>query len=116
MNKIRQPHFLDREMQERGINSPWDLREDDQWVNDATRQDIEALAKQVPLFGLKHWEWKKLRGDQLKDVKNFEIDLLFRVEDEPKVDELIRRYTADPSCITIVDRLSEFAIYFCLWV
>jgi len=117
---MEKPHYLTNAMKERGIRSPWDLREDDQWVNDATRQDIEAieaLAKQGPLFGLKFWTWEKFRGDQLKDVKNFELDLLFKVEDEPKVDEAIRLHAANPSlCRTIVDRLSDLAVYSCLWV
>jgi len=82
---MEKPHFLTSEMKKRGIRSPFDLREDDQWVNDSTRQDIEAIAKQGPVFGLKHWTWEKFRGDQLKDVKNFEFDLLFKVEDEAKL-------------------------------
>ena len=118
---MEKPHFLTSEMKKRGIRSPFDLREDDQWVNDATRQDIEALVRQGPVFGLEFWTWNKFRGDELKDVKNFQLDLLFKEEDESKVDKAIADYKIKKgegfrTTREIIDELQGLAIYTCLWV
>jgi len=113
-------------MQAHGINNPWNLTEFDQWVNDATRKDIEATAAQHDwnVFGLEMWrEWEKIRGKDLQDALNFSVDYIFKNEDEAKVDALIQEYekAAKKSWSTkldseTVDKISKLAISCCWWV
>ena len=109
---------LARSMSERGV-SPFDLTEFDQWVNDATRTDIENVGRKhdFKVFGLKFWSWTKKRGRELLDVKNFEVDLIFRDEDETKVDEIIRKYErGEIDAKKAVDELFDLAVMDCMWV
>jgi len=110
-------------MRAHGITNPWDLTEFDQWVNDATRTDIETIAKKhnYKVFGLKLWrEWKKIRGKDLVGARNFSVDLIFKNEDEAKVDEFISKYRKRKwtmkSAKEIVDQLVELALMLCTWV
>jgi len=128
---------LAKQMEVHGITNPWDLTEFDQWVNDATRTDIVATAEQhnYEVFGLELWgQWKKIRGRNLVDALNFSVDLIFKNEDEAKVDKLIGEYdeqtrkkwstekyavaVASISDITkkLVDQLFELALMSCTWV
>jgi len=111
-----------------GITNPWDLTEFDQWVNDATRKDIESTAEKrnYEVFGLELWrEWRKIRGRDLVDALNFSVDLIFKNEDEAKVDKLISEYEETQSMETskrlvtskkLVDQLFQLAIMACTWV
>jgi len=113
-------------MKAHGITDPWDLTEFDQWVNDATRTDIVATAEKYnyEVFGLELWgEWKKIRGRDLVGALNFSVDLIFKNEDEVKLDKLINDYKqqtekewsmeADKK---LVDQLFELALMSCTWV
>jgi len=113
-------------MKAHGITNPWGLTEFDQWVNDATRKDIETVAEQhnYQVFGLKLWrEWEKTRGKALVGCLNFSVDLIFENEDEAKVDELINSYQkhVEGEWSTkvdkkIVDDLFALALMSCTWV
>ena len=114
-------------MKARGITNPWDLTEFDQWVNDATRKDIEkivAAQQDWKVFGLEMWrEWEKTRGRDLQGALNFSVDYIFKNEAEAKVDALIQQYkkAAEENRSTrldsgIVDKLSKLAIHVCWWV
>ena len=110
---------LAKRMIEHGVVSPFDLTEFDQWVNDATRKDIENVARKhdFKVFGLKFWSWKKKRGRELIGARNFEVDLIFREEDEEKVDELIGKYEQGKiDSVSIVNKLFDLAIEACTWV
>jgi len=117
---------LVKQMKAHGITNPWDLTEFDQWVNDATRKDIETVAKQhnYQVFGLKLWrEWEKTRGKALVGCLNFSVDLIFKNEDEPKIDELINSYQKQVEAEwstkvdkKIVDDLFSLALMSCTWV
>jgi len=111
-----------------GVRNPWDLTEFDQWVNDATRKDIATVALQhnCEVFGLHMWDpWTKIRGRALVDtlVLNFSVSLIFKNEDEPKVDQLISEYkkaiekqwsmAVDRK---LVDKLHKIALMSCTWV
>lgn len=128
---------LAEQMKAHGITNPWDLTEFDQWVNDATRKDIETTAEKYnyEVFGLELWgKWKKIRGRDLVGALNFSVDLIFKNEDEEKVDKLIAKYDeqtrkkwstekyataiAHISNATkkLVDQLFELALTSCTWV
>jgi len=98
--------------------SPFDLTEFDQWVNDATRKDIESLLKENNnVFGLKMWTWEKIPAERLDGICNFGVNLIFKKEDEEKVDILIEEYKQGKKKeIDIVDDLFKLAVYDCLWV
>lgn len=117
---------LAKQMKAHGITNPWDLTEFDQWVNDATRKDINTMAEQhnYEVFGLHMWrDWEKIRGKALVDALNFSVDLIFKNEDEPKVDQLINEYkkAADENWAMAVDKKAvadffKLAIMSCTWV
>jgi len=110
---------LAKEMLERGVTNPLDLTEFDQWVNDATRRDIENIARKYNfrVFGLKFWSWRKKRDRELLDTKNFEVDLVFRDEDEPKVDALIEKYERrEIDEMKVIEELFDLAVMDCMWV
>jgi len=128
---------LAKQMKAHGVANPWSLTEFDQWVNDATRTDIATIAEKhnYEVFGLKLWrEWKKIRGRDLVGALNFSVDLIFKNEDEAKVDKLIGEYDeqtkkewstekyavalAHISDATkkLVDQLFELALMSCSWV
>jgi len=110
-------------MKAHGITNPWDLTEFDQWINDATRKDINTIAEQhnYEVFGLELWgRWNKIRGKALLDARNFSVDLIFKNQDEAKVDELIRKYEkrgwSMETAKILVDELYELALMSCTWV
>lgn len=119
---------LAKQMKARGIRNPWNLTEFDQWVNDATRKDIENIAEKhnFEVFGLELWEWKKIRGKNLVGALNFSVDLIFKNEDEPKVDALIREYRifmaprpilkVSQHSKKLVDNLFDLSVMPCTWV
>jgi hypothetical protein len=111
---------IDEELNRRGIVSPFDLTEFDQWVNDATREDLATLAEQ-DVFGLKMWEWKFLRGDELRNAKNFEVDYVIpedrleRVKAIIESYEMMEGYDRDLAHKTVRE-ISGLAVYSCIWV
>ena len=113
---------LAREMQARGITNPWMLTEFDQWVNDATRRDIEnTVAKEdEQVFGLKIWTWEISPSEKLKGVCNFGVDLISRNQDKDKVFKIIDEEAKKPFSMAatkkLVDELFEIAILSCTWV
>jgi len=113
---------LAREMKERGITNPWDLTEFDQWVNDATRKDIENMVEKEggEVFGLKVWTWEIIPAEQLKDVCNFGVDLIFRSEDKEKVFKVIDEEAKKPFSMKttrkLIDQLFRLAVQSCTWV
>lgn len=98
------------------------LTEFDQWVNDATRKDIEnTVAKEdEQVFGLKIWTWEMMPSEQLKGVCNFSVDLIFRNKDKDKVLRIIDEEAKKPFSMTatkaLVEKLFELAILSCTWV
>jgi hypothetical protein len=113
---------LAREMKERGITNPWDLTEFDQWVNDATRRDIENTVEKEggEVFGLKVWTWEILPAEKLKGIYNFGVDLVFRNNDKDKVLMIIDEEGKKPFNMAttkrLVDELFKLAIMSCTWV
>jgi hypothetical protein len=110
-------------MLKRRITNPWDLTELDQWVNDATRADIENLLKENPnIFGLKVWEWVKIREKALIGSLNFSVDMIFKNEDEAKVDALTHHYDITKNgwssrlATEVIEKLSELSLMHCIWV
>ena len=113
---------LAREMKERDITNIWELTEFDQWVNDATRKDIENTVEKEggDVFGLKVWSWEMLPAEKLKGICNFGIDLVFRNKDRAKVLKLIDEEAKKPFSMAatkkLVDKLFKLAILSCMWV
>ncbi len=112
---------LAKQMRAHGIKSSWNLTEFDQWVNDATRRDIEnLLAENKQVFGLKMWIWETIEAENLKGICNFGVDLIFRNEDRQKVKDLIEGYKHQKwsmlNAKKLVDKLFDLAIMSCTWV
>ena len=121
---------LAKEMQAHGIKDPDDLTEFDQeWVNPATRADIENIVKEhnAEVFGLSVWTWKKTRGADLKGACAFSVDYVFKNTDEAAVDKIIAEYEEKSKgkgwdkemqklAWEIVTTLSKLALDTCLWV
>ena len=110
-------------MSAHGIKNPFDLTEFDQWVNDATRTDINTLTEEhnYEVFGLTLWgEWKKTRGKALVSTLNFSVDLIFKKQDEQKVDALIQGYKKQKWSMKtdkqLIDQLFKIALMSCSWV
>jgi len=108
---------LTKELLKRGL-SPIELTEFDQWVNDATRKDINKIVnKNKNVFGLQFWTWRVLEGEELIDAKNFSVDVILKEEDRGKVDELINQYESkEIDSVEIVNRIFDMAVYVAIWV
>jgi len=111
---------LEEEMKRRGISNPLELTEADQWVNDATREDIKAIVERGGgcVFGLKMWKWEIVPAETLlKGVRNFGVDLIFRERDREKVMEIIEEWKKGlMDAKAVVDKLFDLAIMSCTWV
>ena len=115
---------IDKQMLRHRVTNPFELTEFDQWVNDATRKDINSLVERGEVFGLKFWSWKIVEGEQLKDAKNFEIDLVFRKKDMDRVKQIIEDYESSKKengatydlQRSVIDKLFDLAIYTAMWV
>lgn len=108
----------DKAMEERGINSPFQLTEFDQWVNDATRKDINAIVESDnTVFGLKLWEWEFIEAEKLKDSKNFSVDFIFKAGDRERVEELRDKYeSGEIETRKLLDELFDMCVYYAIWV
>ena len=108
---------IDREMDRRGVKSPLDLTEFDNWVNEATRRDIRKIASEREVFGLKVWEYRIISREELMSAGPFEVDLIFLEEDREKVLALIEKHKRkEIDDCEFVKRLFDMAYYDCLWV
>jgi hypothetical protein len=113
---------LERQMKERGMINPFDLTEFDQWVNDATREDVNCVVNENlgRVFGLKFWSWEKIPAEKLRGTCNFGVDVIFKIENQSKVERLIEAYKKRPwnvrNARKIVDQLFNLAVMSCLWV
>jgi hypothetical protein len=115
-----------QELMERKI-SAWSLTEfDAEWVNPATRKDIQFLVEEFKgqVFGLKFWKWKFIKDiNELKDCPNFEIDLIFQNQHEERVRQIIDDYEKRRGQgwsvkldEEVIDSLFKLAEYSCTWV
>jgi len=120
---------LAKQMQAHGIKEPENLTEFDQWVNDATRADIQKLVKEhnAQVFGLSVWTWKKTRGIALNEANNFSVDYIFKNSDEPAVDKITTEHDETAKgkewdkemqklAWKTVENLYKLALDSCLWV
>ena len=117
--KIMSVWEIDKEMAKHRIVNPLDLTEFDSWVNEATRKDINSIIDRYGdgVFGLKMWKWDVLRGKELRDVGNFEVDLVFRKDRMERVKNLISKYeNREIDERKIVDELFDQALYVATWV
>ena len=112
-----------KQMKAHGKTDPWELTEFDQWVNDATRKDIEnLLGENSNVFGLKFWSWVRIPPEKLKGICNFGVDLIFREEDKEQVEELINDYQQNKhgwnvkKAKALTEKLFDLAILDCTWV
>ena len=120
----RETWEIEKEMENRGIWNPLDLQEfDADWVNPAIRRDIRRMFEKYngKIFGLKCWDWKILRGEELLNAHNFDVDFIFREEDYNKVMKIIEYYEGDKNLKLersrdTVNKLINLAIYTCWWV
>jgi len=107
---------IDRKLMEHG-KTPLDVTEFDQWVNEATRKDINKIVSEKDVFGLKFWTWDILERNELKNVGNFGVDVILKRRDREKILELIEKYkNGKISAREIVDIIFDMAVYVCEWV
>jgi hypothetical protein len=92
-------------------------------VNDATRKDINDVMERNndQVFGLKFWSWTEIESEKLKEVCNFDVDLIFKNEQRSKVRWLIEAYKKEKVWSMEVDKrlvnqLFDLAILNCTWV
>jgi hypothetical protein len=108
---------LTKEMVERGIRTPFELTEFDQWANDATRRDINELVEKHEVFGLKLWSMEVVEKERLRDVCNFGVDVVFDEKDRNDVMSAIARYrNGELSDRCFIDLIFTLGLYTCLWV
>jgi hypothetical protein len=109
---------LTKEMIERGVRSPFDLSEFDQWVNDATRKDINEIANKREVFGLHVWDFTILeRKELLGKIYNFGVDHIFDVKDRERVLSAIEQYKSGKiGAQEFLDLIFPIAVYSCMWV
>jgi len=117
---------IDKEMAKRGVVNPFELTEFDSWVNEATRKDINSLVDKFGnnVFGLKFWDWIILKGNELRNICNFGVDIVFLKKDLEKVKEAIEEYRKSVEKKgwnqkldkQIVDKLFSLALYSAMWV
>ena len=108
-----------RQMKQRKVYNPLKLTEFDQWVNDATRKDINFLLDQYDgeLFGLKIWEMEILEGEELRDCRNFSVSYIFLKKHRHAIETLINDYKADKiPTLSFLDKLGKLAVYTAWWV
>jgi hypothetical protein len=106
-------YYLFDEMRKRGVNF-YDLTEYDQWVNDATRKELEQFDKNY--FGLEFWTWK-IYPAPFKDVKTFQFHVVIRNKHKERVLKIIDDYKNGRidscECVKLIFKL---AVYSCFWV
>jgi hypothetical protein len=109
---------LTKAMIDRKVRSPFDLTEFDQWVNDATRKDINEIAKNQEVFGLHVWDFKILeRKELLGKIYNFGVDHIFENKDRERVLSAIEQYKSKKiSAQEFLDLIFPIAVYSCMWV
>ena len=110
---------LIKEMKRRGIRDPFDLTETDQWVNDATREDIRAVYETEGgrVFGFDLWTGVKIRGDKLLNCPNFGCAVIIRDENEAKVNESYATYKkGELTSNKYIDSVFDFAAMSATWV
>lgn len=115
---------LCKEMISHHVNGT-ELREDQFWVNDATRKDLQSIAEKnnFDIFGLKCWrDWKVTEAKKLGEAFNFQVDYVFVNSDKAKVDAIIATYEREiakgySSKVTwdCVNALAELALMECVW-
>jgi hypothetical protein len=120
-----------KEMQRLGIKDVFEITEFDQSLNDATRREINKLLKRYnnKLFGLKLWDFKIINATELKNIHNFGVNYIFKLEDEEKVKNIIEEYKKKEKELEeqgipfsaketweLLNKLEEIAIYSCFWV
>jgi len=123
---MKQVWEIDKEMAKRGVVNPFELTEFDSWVNEATRKDINSLVDKFGnnVFGLKFWDWIILKGNELRNICNFGVDIVFLKKDLEKVKEAIEEYRKSVEKKgwnqkldkQIVDKLFSLALYSAMWV
>ena len=117
--KVMSVWEIDKEMVKHRIVNPLDLTEFDSWVNEATRKDINSIVDKYGdgVFGLEFWKWTILKGEKLRDVCNFGVDLIFKEEQLEEVKSLISKYeNREIDNREIVDKLFDMALYIAVWV
>lgn len=102
-----------------------ELREDQFYINDATRKDLQSIAEKnnFEVFGLKCWRgWQITEAKKLGESFNFQVDYVFSNQDKDKVYQIILTYEKEiskgySSKVTwdCVNALSELALMECVW-
>ena len=117
--------MLFEEIKEHRINSLFDLQETDQWVNDATRKEINWILDNYNdgrIFGVNDL-YSIVEKENLRDARNFSVKLLFKEEKRNQVKTIIDDYTTERTNKEFIDFLPKFfkslidlSCYCCVWV
>ena len=112
------------EAKKRGFKSFFDLTEyDSEWVNEATKKDVLEIAEKYnyKVFGISMWNWNIVIGEDLKNIKSFDIDYLFKLEDYEKLKKTIDKFEdlrikTIPFINEFINTIENLSIFSCIWV
>jgi hypothetical protein len=105
-----------------GINkykvSIFELTEFDQWVNEATREDLRMLYDLTngDIFAI-DYDLKEIIEDKdmILNAKNFSIRAIYLNKDKEKVKELLKKRDKI-DLRKFLDKILGLSVYCCLWV
>ena len=115
--------ILFEEAKKHGVNSFYDLKETDDWVNDATRKEINWILNNKKVFGVNEGQngYHFIETYELRDARNFSVKLLFDESKRNKIAEIVQSHNCQTGFN--MDLLAKFikilfdnSCYVCTWV
>jgi len=108
---------IDREFERLGI-TPFQATEFDQSLNDATRHDINRFVDEYgdDIMGISLWDFKLMRGEELRDALTSSVSYLFKADDLGRVISAIHAYKKNKDTIAFLNAIEAISIYCCFWV
>jgi hypothetical protein len=98
--------------------SIFDITEFDQWVNEATKEDLKVLYELTngDIFAV-DYDLKEIIEDKdmILNAKTFSIRAIYLNKDKEKVKELLRKRDK-MDLKNFINKILDIAIYCCLWV
>jgi len=108
---------INREFERLGI-TPFQATEFDQSLNDATRYDINRFVEEYgdDIMGISLWDFKLMRGEELRDALTTSVSYLFKADDLGRVISAICAYEKNKDTMAFLNEIEAISIYCCFWV